>query len=831
MLIALASLCFPLASAPWAALSVPIQEPEPSARPEISGIYPHLAMFNQENECGTGAVVPWAGSLWVITYAPHKPRGSSDKLYQLTPALEQIVREESVGGTPANRMIHPESQQLFIGPYVIDAAGKVRVIPYSEMLGRPTGTARHLTDPAGKVYTATMEEGLYEIDVETLEVTELFADTQSEGGGLLANLPGYHGKGLYSGQGRLIYSNNGEYGNAAMTDPTTPSGVLAQWKGFDPETGQLKPWELVRRNQFTEVTGPGGILGSDPAAPVWALGWDNKSVLLQVLDQGEWRSYRLPKGSHAYDGAHGWNTEWPRIREIGTGAALLATMHGTFWSFPRGFAHGQTAGIRPHANYLKIVGDFARWGEWIVFGCDDAAKSEFLNKRRAKGEIAGPGESQSNLWFVKPDQLGSLGPALGRGAVWLREAVPAGAASDPFLAAGYAHRGLHLRARAAEPVQVVLEYDAEGAGSWEQAQSWEVQPDQALWIDLAPWQAEWFRLRALDAADELTAVFAYRAEDARSTERDPIFAGLAAAGEWQRQDGAAAGGVLHARGGGFRTLRMIAGAATEGIDPAVYDLDAALKMTRKEDPDGLRWTSRAVAIPSDTGVGVDQASAYYIDDAGKRWRFPVGSRKLEQHHSWARVAREVCTERDLFHAAGTFFELPAENAGGFAKVRPIATHDRAIVDYASYRGLLVMAGVSGDALARQDPGSRADHLVRSDDGQTGLWVGAVDDLWKLGKPRGLGGPWMATAVRAAAWSDPYLMTGYDEKAWMLVVDQDTVIELEVDVTGAGDWLPYARLQAQGGEPLQGSFPPAFSAAWLRARAQDDCTATLRLRYD
>src|SRR5437867_9157383 len=86
---------------------------------EWSGIYPHLAMFNNEGECGTGAVVPWADRLWAITYAPHMPKGSSDKLYEITPALEQIIRPESVGGTPANRMIHRESQQLFIGPYVI----------------------------------------------------------------------------------------------------------------------------------------------------------------------------------------------------------------------------------------------------------------------------------------------------------------------------------------------------------------------------------------------------------------------------------------------------------------------------------------------------------------------------------------------------------------------------------------------------------------------------------------------------------------------------------------------------------------------------------------
>jgi hypothetical protein len=86
----------------------------------VSGIYPHLAYYNNEGECGTGAVVPWADRLWVITYGPHLPLGSSDKLYEITPDLQQIIRPESVGGTPANRMIHKESNQLFIGPYAID---------------------------------------------------------------------------------------------------------------------------------------------------------------------------------------------------------------------------------------------------------------------------------------------------------------------------------------------------------------------------------------------------------------------------------------------------------------------------------------------------------------------------------------------------------------------------------------------------------------------------------------------------------------------------------------------------------------------------------------
>ncbi len=142
--------------------------------PQLSGIYPHLAMFNSLGECGTGAVVPFADRLWVITYSPHEPSGSDDKLYEITPELKQIIRPESIGGTPANRMIHRESNQLFIGPYAIDSNRKVRAIPYTEMYGRPTANARHLSDPAGKIYYATMEEGIYEVDVKSLKVTELF---------------------------------------------------------------------------------------------------------------------------------------------------------------------------------------------------------------------------------------------------------------------------------------------------------------------------------------------------------------------------------------------------------------------------------------------------------------------------------------------------------------------------------------------------------------------------------------------------------------------------------------------------------------------------------
>lgn len=50
------------------------------------------------------------------------------------------------------------------------------MIPYAEMPGRHTGNARHLTDPANKIYYGTMEEGFYEVDVNTLEAKELYQD-------------------------------------------------------------------------------------------------------------------------------------------------------------------------------------------------------------------------------------------------------------------------------------------------------------------------------------------------------------------------------------------------------------------------------------------------------------------------------------------------------------------------------------------------------------------------------------------------------------------------------------------------------------------------------
>ncbi|MBM3825343.1 MAG: hypothetical protein FJ410_01270 [Verrucomicrobia bacterium] len=805
---------------------------------ERSGIHPELAYFNDEGECGTGAVVPWADRLWVITYGPHLPFGSSDKLYEITPDLRQIVRPESVGGTPANRMIHKESNQLIIGPYFIGADREVRVIPPKLMPGRLTGNARHLTAPADKVYFATMEDGLYEVDVRTLAVKGLIREimnkpkpgqtTETDPATITSTLPGYHGKGLYSGQGLVILANNGERSKEALTDPAVVSGALGSWNGEG-------NWSLVRRNQFTEVTGPGGLAGNADSAkdPVWSIGWDQRSLILMVMEDGKWTSYRLPKGSHTYDGAHGWNTEWPRIRDIGEDGSRLMTMHGLFWRFPAGFSSKKSAGIAPRSAYLKVIGDFTRWNDRLVFGCDDTAKSEFLNKRPAKGALAGPGQSQSNLWFTSPETPDKLGPALGRGSVWVDEPVKAGVPSDPFLLAGFAKRATFLAHDGTAATTFSLEIDAQGDGQWK---SWRdvvlKAGDASAWVEIpAALPGAWIRTKTDRDVAKASVTFQYAAKDERLTERDAIFKGLSKAGDTTSQ-----GAFLLTRGANLRTLSVLTATVTpDRTTPGdAYVLSADLKLTKMADPKVAADVEKSTPIPQGI-ITADEASVIF-EEGGVRWRLPRAFAEGDPRNaafdalltrSALRKAREVCTERDLLQAHGTFYELPALNAKGAIRMRPVATSNAAVHDYCSYRGLLVLSGIDPAA------GSGNHHVIRSDDGKAAVWAGAADDLWQLGKPRGFGGPWKRTAVQKGAPSDPYLMTGYDRKTLTLENHgpEPARVTVELDVAGDGRFAVYQDFTVAPGESLEHRLPGWLNAYWLRTVSAQTTRLSAQLAYD
>jgi hypothetical protein len=228
----------------------------------------------------------------------------------------------------------------------------------------------------------------------------------------------------------------------------------------------------------------------------------------------------------------------------------------------------------------------------------------------------------------------------------------------------------------------------------------------------------------------------------------------------------------------------------------------------------------------DMPYSIDEASALIIDDKGRRWRFPRGSAAYANYGTFgnARVAREVATERDLLNLCGTFYELPAENAGGFAMARPVTTHNRMIHDFCSWHGLLLFSGID-----KETRGNR--HIIRSDDGKAALWAGVIDDVWTLGKPRGEGGPWKNTRVKKGAASDPYLMTGYDSKAMTLQSDISTMILVEVDITGYGDWVTYQSLALESGKASEHKFNDAFSAYWIRFTSSQDARVTAQLSYE
>lgn len=800
-------------------------------KPSISGVYPHLAYWNEHGECGTGAVVPWANRLWVITYGPHFPQGSTDKLYEITPDLELITYEKSIGGTPANRMIHRETNQLLIGPYVIDGEGAVRVIPQAEMYGRLTGNARHLFAPHQKIYYATMEEGIYEVDLETLEVNELFRDYQAGAEGGVPNenasrrplmaMPGYHGKGLYSGQGRLIYSNNGEHSSAARRRPDVPSGCLAEWDGKSQE------WTVVRRNQFTDIRGPGGLYGNaNPETdPVWGIGWDHRSLILMLLDGGEWYTYRLPKASHTYDGAHGWNTEWPRFNDIGE-EDLVLNMHGMFWRFPRTFSRRNSFGILPRSTYLKVIGDYCRWGEQLVFGCDDTAQNEFLNKRRAKGTLAPPGQSHSNLWFTDPSIMDELGPAMGRGSVWSNEDITSNFPSDPYLFHGFEYRGVHISHKSEQPVQFTFEVDDSGNDEWRILRQIIVPAQSAVWHSFQPGEeGVWIRVKADRDCASASVQFQYSNPDQRSTSPHAMFSGIVA-----NADEDQSGGIVYVRRNGRKTLGFCATKVVDGevVKRGYYELGSDLGLIEVEDIASESWALSSYAIPEDV-LTFDHASAIYIDDDGNRWRLPKGSTAFDSPSSLGleRADREVVTERDLFNCHGIFYELPARNAGGFAKIRPICTHNRRIKDYCSYRGLLIVSGVTSDA-PENNP-----HIIRSNDGEVALWAGVVDDLWKLGKPVGYGGPWLDTQVGAGIASDPYLMTGFDKKSVALSHQSDAPVEvtLQVDIDGTGTWVNYKSFTVPPDEIIAETFSDDFAAYWIRAVCDSDTTASVVFTYE
>jgi hypothetical protein len=336
-------------------------------------------------------------------------------------------------------------------------------------------------------------------------------------------------------------------------------------------------------------------------------------------------------------------------------------------------------------------------------------------------------------------------------------------------------------------------------------------------------KGEWIRIRPGSDCTAATATFVYSNPDTRESKSDPIFAGIA---EVDSKTSVSTG-WMRARGGNKRSL-LLSMAGQPGAKPSgdiCYELDGEMKLRPLKsapEPGELKLGTSLLHGK----LRVEDSSVVFTDGAGLNWRLPRGSGAFDHITSSGsvRIQREVSTERYLFNCHGTFYELPTENAGGFAKIRPVSSHNRLIGDFASYRGLLVMTGI--------ESGASSSHIIRSDDGKAAVWAGAIDDLWKLGKPTGTGGPWLNSDVKESVPSDPYLFTGYDKKSLSLSNEgkRDVSFKVELDVTGEGDWMIYQDLVVKAGEILKHEFPDSCQAYWVRITPSADTTATARFDY-
>ena len=436
----------------------------------IAGVQADSGPYRTES--GVGALMAWAGKLWAATYLsdPGRREGSGTGLYVIDEKLN-IEKLHVSNGTYANRMLHVPSNQIIIGPYVIDMQGNFKII--EQLAGqRLTSTMRHLHDD-GKVYMLTMEGRFYELDIATLRARKL-NDLVKEWS--ITGQP--HFKGGYTNQGRVVVANN------TYAEPGDTNGKLAEWDGQKWTILENKPFmEVASRYEFDNV--------------LFATGWDESSAIFKALMAGQWHTYRLPKASHCFD--QFWQTEWTRIREVETERYMM-DCHGMFYELATLGFYNSIWGVRPISTHLRVVPDFCSYRGMLALGGNQATPTT--------GNPLSP-QAQSGIWFGKTDDLWQFGKPAGWGGPWRDTDVKAGEASDPYLMFGFDHKVLHLAQTGASRAEFKVEVDILGNGAWQPYERIRVgESGYAYHVFPAGFTAHWVRL-VPSAACKATAVFMY----------------------------------------------------------------------------------------------------------------------------------------------------------------------------------------------------------------------------------------------------------------------------------------------------------------------------------
>jgi len=343
----------------------------------------------------------------------------------------------------------------------------------------------HLEDPENKLYYLAMEGEFFEVDVHSLKVTQLF-QLMNELNEPEKSKP--HFKSGFTAHGRVVVCNNSY--NRKDYSGEWNAGRLAEWD----RNGE---WKIIESTAFTEVWAAGSF-----GQPLIATGWDKASVIMRVFINGEWKRYRLPKGSRTFDETS--CTEWMRIREVETERALM-DCHGLFYEIGMHTYDNELWAIRPISSHLRVIPDFCSWRGMLVLAGNQATPMKFGLQDR--NPLAG--QPQAGMWFGKTDDLWSWGKPSGTGGVWLDSEVKANEASDPYLMYGFDKKVLHLKNNSNTQVNFTIQVDFVGNGEFSDFKTVSMADNS---YQVVPFQdgfsAHWIRVVA-DKDCNATAYFIY----------------------------------------------------------------------------------------------------------------------------------------------------------------------------------------------------------------------------------------------------------------------------------------------------------------------------------
>jgi hypothetical protein len=173
-----------------------------------------------------------------------------------------------------------------------------------------------------------------------------------------------------------------------------------------------------------------------------------------------------------------------------------------FYELPAMQYGGHVWGVQPICRHLRIVGDFCAWNGLLVLAGDQTTPIWDSNPFA--------GQPQANVWLGKTDDLWHFGgKPQGWGGPWRETPVRDGEPSVPFLMTGFERKCLHLAHASGEPVNVRVEVDFLGDGSWREYDRLTVPPNGYRHHEFpAGFSAHWARLTA-DTTCTATGYFTY----------------------------------------------------------------------------------------------------------------------------------------------------------------------------------------------------------------------------------------------------------------------------------------------------------------------------------